>query len=366
MKQEQFSVDSQICRVLRHEPVPWPEIEAVASEEEFGQRCWHHGVSALVYHAMQGRVEWANWPSRLRTKLEQSSKEGVAQELLRSHYLGLLLEEFERLGVRCLLTKGEALAASHYPIPGTRSRCDSDIFISLDDIELACQAVEKAGFEIVSSIYKTHQFTVKRFGDSAGAVQFDIHWRISNHPRFARSISFEQAWESSLAVDSAFGARMLDPVNALMLACMHREGNEIHDKNRLIWIYDIHKIVSEMTEQELLEFARLAVQRNVHTACQSGLACASTHFNSQISDDVWQQLNQPETIMHFDHSNLALLINDWSRLPTTSMKRALLGELFLPSADSLMDKYNKKSRIWLPMLYMRQVFGGLIRRIALD
>ena len=185
------SIDDFLCRTLRGEPSPWSALNAGTSPEEFLLRCQHHGISSLLYHAMQQQEEWQSWPQDLRNELEETNKGDIAQEMLRAHYLKKLLKGFSDLGVPCLLTKGEALANTLYPTPGTRTRCDSDLFIPIDGIGKATQAVANAGFAIVSPLYKSHQFTVRRSGETQSrhdhiatshACQYAVRIGDATHP----------------------------------------------------------------------------------------------------------------------------------------------------------------------------------------
>jgi hypothetical protein len=67
----------------------------------------------------------------------------------------------------------------------------------------------------------------------------------------------------------------------------------------------------------------------------------------------------------YAQSNLGLLVDDWRRLPDSRARHTLLRELFLPGGESLMHKYGKEDRRWLPLLWVRQVVGGFFRRISL-
>lgn len=326
-------------------------------------------MQALLHDRIQSSVQWPYWPPEIFKVLEQACKAGIAQEMLRSHHLSRILKEFDRAGVRCLLMKGEALALSHYATPGTRARCDSDLFIHSDDIETAKQAVLDAGFSIVSQVYKSHQFTVCRTAESFGAVQFDVHWRISNHPLFARSISFEDAFRDSVEVPGMEAIRMLNPVDALLLACMHRMGNDRHDRNRLIWINDIHALTTAMDVSELREFAAKAVRLQVQSACLDGLSMSAACFSTVLSERMIEVLRTPELPRPFAvrvaQSNLGLLIDDWRNLSDSRSRSGLLRELFWPSSSYLLNKYHKNNKFWLPILYVRQVLSGAFERLSL-
>jgi hypothetical protein len=73
----------------------------------------------------------------------------------------------------------------------------------------------------------------------------------------------------------------------------------------------------------------------------------------------------PQSIRRLAHSNLWLLIADWKELPTAVDRCALLRELCFPSPQLLLRRYHKTNQMWLPVLYLRQIFGGIVKRLTL-
>jgi hypothetical protein len=363
------SIDDFLCRVLRGESAPWSVLDAKSSPEEFLLRCQHQGVSSLLYHAMQQQEDWLSWPAKVRSGLDKITKTDLAQEMLRAHHLQNLLNSFSDQGVPCLLMKGEALANTLYPIPGTRTRCDSDLFIPINAIGNACRSIADAGFAIISPIYKSHQFTVRKMGVGGDLFEFDVHWRLLNAPRFARALSFEEAYEHSIEVSGMESARTLNPLDTLLLACLHRVGSDSHDRDRLIWLYDMHLLASVFTPERHIAFADKALKLQVQAECLDGLRRSQACFVTDIPGEMMARLDSPEQqrsmSRRFQESNLGLLFDDWKCLPDRTARHALIKELFLPNSESLLKKYGKEGRRWLPLLYLRHILGGLTQRLML-
>jgi hypothetical protein len=224
------------------------------------------------------------------------------------------------------------------------------------------------GYEAVSPVYKSRQFTVMRPDDRTGNVRFDIHWRILNAPRFARVLSFEQAWKNSIEVPQMAPARMLCNSDALLLACMHRLGSVRHDRNRLIWLYDIYALTAAMSETELKKFSSRAVEFQIQDSCLDGLLKSSACFAFSVPGSVLGLLYTPGPTQlqsgRLTESHLGLLLQDWKELSSIRDRLELLKELFLPPGQYLLHKYGKTNRLWLPLLYLRQIFGGLYDRLS--
>jgi hypothetical protein len=85
-------------------------------------------------------------------------------------------------------------------------------------------------------------------------------------------------------------------------------------------------------------------------------------FGSTVQSEVLEQLRSdapygPPT-QRLSDSQLELFIDDMRQLSTGRDRISLLRELLLPSGQLLLSKYNKTSRLWLPLLYLRRLFGG--------
>lgn len=361
-------VDQFLCAALRGEKPPWPETDAEDFEQIFLQRSLHHGVQALVFYKSRNTGQQEAWPQKVREQLAGTLRLEAALDLFCTNELTGFLEELSRRNIAFLVTKGAALAQTHYPSSSLRPRVDTDLFIDFGDIENIRMALLESAYEVIPPIYKSHQFmgVSKRICDVS--IIFDIHWRILNAPRFARTISFKEAQEQSVPLPGMDGCRTLNQVNALLLACMHRKGSEYHDQDRLIWLYDIHLLISAMTPGELEAFAQKAVDRNVLEACLDGLRRAQARFHTKAVDEVIDKLvlAKPDgtAARRFSDSNLSLLIDDMKCLPNMQSRLDLVGELFFPSPDFLMRKYGKGSWIWLPLLYLHQVVGGIVKRLS--
>lgn len=362
------SIDDFICQALRGQPAPWT-VPGNLKANEFLARCRHHGVVALLFHRMRNNPDWQSWPLELQQELEQASKAGAAHDLLRTHYLRQLLNALAAKDIPCITTKGEALAVSVYKQPGTRPRSDSDLFIRMGDIAGVRQTVLDLGYRVASTVYKSHQFTVVRPGDESYSIRFDIHWRILNSPRFARVLSFEEAFEGSREAPGMSPMRILNDSNALMLACMHRFGSERHDRDRLIWIYDVHELIMAMDSREFFRFAGRAVERSVQDVCLDAILKSEACFHTVVPAQVIAQLqtpgSKPSNSRRFTQSHLGLLLVDWKELPNCEARAELLRELFIPPGAYLLHKYRKNNRLWLPVLYLRQWLGGVYDRLLL-
>jgi len=365
---EETATDA-LCAVLRGEHINWPAVDDADYQAVFLDRARYHGVGPLVCHLLKSSAAWDDLPDKLKAGLQRMFLGSIAQEMLHSKDLVELLEALQLKGISPLLIKGCALAYTHYPEPSLRTRGDTDIFFDPADIRRLQGVLAAAGYKIGASIYKNHQFScIKESGFNASSV-YDIHWRSSNAPEFARVIGYTEASRESVSIPALNDCGALSSTHALMLACMHRMGSSRHDPDRLIWLYDIHLLVSGMSEAALRGFAEKAVEKGIQAVCLQGVekavACFSTQLPAAVIEVLSETTKRSAFRQWFAHSHLGLNIDDLRQLPDMQSRLALIRELFLPPADYLLGKYEKENKLWVPALYIRYFLQGVIQRIAL-
>ena len=174
----------------------------------------------------------------------------------------------------------------------------------------------------------------------------DLHWRVSNCQMFAEALSYDELAHSSVAVPP-LGGRALGPVHALLLACMHRVvhvtapyfvDDAVHYGDRLIWLYDIHLLVSQMPPQELTQFARLALEKRLSTICLDGLKESQRCFATPLPEDIIEVLSKggaPEPSARFlDPGRLHHLVTDIRSLSNWRDRLHLAKEHLFPQPST--------------------------------
>jgi hypothetical protein len=359
-----------LCAVLCGEQVDWPPAGDSDFYRALTEQAAYHGVAALLCHLLKPTPTWDGFPTGAREALLLRLRQSGAIELARRHDLEALLAALQRAGVGVLMLKGAALAYTLYPEPYLRSRADTDLFIDTVDIRQIKQVFTKLGYELVGQTYKSHQFNSLRREFGQGTVNYDVHWRSNNRALYARVIGCEEAMRESLPVPGLPWARALKPPLALLQACMHRAADPNHDPDRLVWLYDIHLLVSTMTATELQDFATRAVDENLQLICRDALDRAGARFATPLPAAVQELLAAPLRKMpalerRLKESHLGLVVNDLAELPDWRSRAALLREYLAPPGEYLLDRYGKSGRSWVPWLYLRYLGGGLLQRLTL-
>ena len=361
-------IDSLICSLLRSGTVRWPD--DVEKIDEFVERAWHHGVLPLLHELLSTEENWSDYPEYLQTSFSDARKNSVAISMVRERAVAHLFNDLLSGDVKPLLLKGEALAHTHYSSPELRVRCDTDIFISLSSISRTIQVLESVGYSISHPRYKSHQFTAVKSMLQGVSFQVDVHWRISNAAEFAGLFSYEACFDRAMVIDVAGSScHVLHPVHALLHACLHLSIQPEEQADRLIWLYDIHLLVSGLSEDELLEMAELAVQKGLGGICLQPLLKCEECLATPVSKAVFKSLRSTSDgaaqASRYSKSYLALILADLKELPELSQKLELIGELLFPGSGWLLNKYSKTGPVWVPVLYFRYIVGGLFRRLLL-
>lgn len=363
--------DILICSLLNSKADVCIEDNAEAIEE-LVERASHHGVVPLLHYVMTSSEAWEDSPASIQESVSNTRKQAVAISMLREQFVASLFSVMSDAGIKPILLKGEALAHTHYTSPELRVRCDTDMLIPVTDIAKTIEVLEADGFTVSGgrSCYKSHQFTASKLMTNEISFQIDVHWRISNAPAFARLFSYEICFEKSKMIDVVGQeCNVLHPSHALILACVHLSVQPDELADRLIWFYDIHLLVSAMTEVELLEMAQLATEKGVGNLCLNAIEKTQQCFELTIPQVVIELLQSTDEVKgvegSFNKSYLALILADIKELTSLSQKWALVSELLFPGTPWLLNKYRKENPAWVPVLYVRYLGSGLFNRLTL-
>lgn len=370
-----------IAGILRGEACAWDGADPRAVER-FIEAAGFHGVLPLLDEAFQVRPDTDAWPREILTQCftarvsRQRWEDANRGEVIR------VLEALAQAGVRPLVLKGGALAHSHYAEPALRPRSDTDLLVSTQGRGSAEEALRAAGYVKAEGVTgEVIAFeSLWTLTDAAGYQhRVDLHWRLNNVPALANVLQYEELEARSVALPTLGAtARALAPVDALLFACIHRAGHMGEEllvdgemrrgSDRLIWLYDIHLLVSGMGPSSRLdEFARVAAERRVRAICLDALLASREAFATVVPPRVLEVL-QPNG--QGEPSAYLLQRLDWRRRLAGDLlaidgwrdRARWLSELAFPSAKYMHWKYPGSARCLLPWLYLRRGLAAVARR----
>ena len=306
------------------------------------------------------RPAWEQYPATLRAALTQHAYQEVAVEMVRAAELREVLAALAQEGLSVLLLKGAALAYTLYPEPHLRSRCDTDLLLpSRDEAECAGRVLQTLGYQQPMAIPGDlifHELGCYKTGPSGLTHALDMHWRMSNATLFGECFTFAELAAAAVPVP-ALGpqARGLGPVHALLLACMHRVAHMSGDiADRLIWLYDIHRLAQRLSDMQWQQVTTLAEERTLCGPCYDGLRSAQTWFTTALPEAVLSRLRAGAGRERFDprqaHPQWRYEWLTFRSLPATMRLRWLRQYLF-PDAAYMRDRYGFRNPLWLPWFY---------------
>jgi hypothetical protein len=366
------------CRVLRGDAGAGTFPFDAERQCAFLQYADRHGLQALLCAQLRSSNCGSSWPSDLRQALTAEAAAQAAREILQGQETVRVLEALTQRGVKPLLMKGVPLAYTHYRSPHLRPRGDTDVLIRRVDRETAGSVLAGLAYtrrNLTSGELVSYQYTWSRLDRHGTTHVIDLHWRVSNSQMFAKALSYDEVANSSIAIPQ-LGGRALAPVHALLLACMHRVvhitapyfvDDSVHYGDRLIWLYDIHLLVSRMPPQELMRFARLAAEKKLSTICLDGLRRSQRCFATVLPAEIVEVLSNgsaPEpSARYLDPGRLRQLVTDIRSLSNWPDRLRLAREHLFPPAEYILKKYAVSQRAWLPALYLRRGMQGIWRLI---
>ena len=367
-------VDELICAALRGEKPSWPLPEDSKTVALFLDRCTHHGVQVLLH----ARAAGLRWPPAALAALRQQAMAWALWEEHHRHMLEAALEALASRNVRPVVFKGSALAYSVYPEPYLRPRADTDLLIAAKDRWQAAAALESLGFARSGTVdceYISYESGFTR--REAGLTQMiDLHWRIHYSQmqahRFPYQTLRDQARPLPRLSRNAMGA---SPVHAVLLNCVHRAndmrvpqwsgGQASFGADRLIWIYDVHLLVEQMTPRELEDLARTALAAGVRTLVKDPIALAVRHFNTRLPDSLLRSLDAPgesDSVARYQsQSALRQRWADFSAVDGVGAKAAYLLEHIVPPPAYMRDRYPGCDQTPMARLRARRLLEGLRR-----
>jgi hypothetical protein len=373
-----------LCALLRGEAPAWPADPP--DVEVFLREARYHGVMPLLDAHFRTWVPAPQvedrWPDAIRRACRDDALLQSMRELVYRTELASVLAELAKAGIAPLILKGAALAHSHYPSPALRPRGDADLLIPESQLPPTAAVLDRLGYargQGVTGALISYEANWSR--DTAAGIthNLDVHWRINNSQILAKLLTYDELAARAASVP-ALGphARALCPVHALLLACMHRAGHanapyysdgRAHlGGDRLIWLWDIHLLVTRMSDDELAEFVALATAKRLKAICLDALDACIERFATPVAPSVLAGLahvgRTEPSARYLSGGRTRQMIGDFLALDGAVQRARWLKELAFPPAEYMRGKYPDAATHWLPVLYARRGLHGLWRLAA--
>jgi len=310
----------------------------------------------------------ASWAESLRREAHDVAGRQAALEHFQRLELVRLLDGLAAAGVRPLLMKGAALAYTVYPDSSLRPHNDVDLFVCDDHRHRASRALPSLGYTEGCQGGGDLSFSQAHFGflDRYGVRHTcDLHWRIANPLAFRNMVTFEECEAAAIAIPRLSPyARTFGLHHAMFISCVHRVAHHL-DRDMLLWIYDIHLLVSAAADGDLERFRELAMRARAGAVCARGLDAAVRYFQTPVPASLLSSLrggaarDEPSSAFLTGGLRLVdLLREDLAALPGWRSRLSLIGEHLFPKVGYMRDAYAPGSRWPLPFLYVSRILRG--------
>jgi hypothetical protein len=318
-----------------------------------------HGVLPLAYEGLGVPRHPDDGLNALRRALAGLARTEAAVDAIRGAACRDLLHALHHAGLSVLVFKGGALAFSHYPRPDLRPRDDTDLLVEESQLTVLDATMRNMGHSTSPASggrLISHQCLYTRVDGRGIRHNFDVHWRISNRHRYARLFTLTELLERSRPIPAhAALARCPCPVDALLIAALHRASHRGTD--RLVWLYDIHRLLAAMNDRELGELEERAAIKGLTDECRVATAGARHYFGGGTAS--------PPTLS-WGVRTIDIWLADLKALPSWRARLALLKEHAFPPADYMRRNGGADNRLVLPIAYLTRGLRGslkLFRRI---
>jgi hypothetical protein len=327
----------------------------------------HHGLLPLL----ADRLSRVPIPGSLAATLHREASSRLSLDMFREADLRRTLAALDRAAVHPLVLKGAELAYTHYPRPDLRPRLDSDLLVPPGARATADEVLRTLGYEPelgAGGDLVTYQTSYTRRVEGQPAHVIDLHWRVANPQVFASLLDYEELVSAAVPIP-ALGpaARGLSVVHALLVACVHRVAHHL-DSDRLIWLYDIHLLAGDLSNEAWKQVTGLAIQRRVAAIVSQSLARTADRFGTAIPAVVFEDLNEATQVhersaayLRSHRRHVQEVAEDLRELPTWRARARLMREHLLPPAVYMRRVYAPQSRAPLGLLYLLRAWRGARR-----
>jgi hypothetical protein len=363
-----------ITTLLCGKAAAWPDSFDEHRQAEFLQLARRHGVLPLLYDRLRSLKLANQWPGALVEQIASEIRRQTAVEAIRQRELDHVVRLLNQAGIRPLLLKGTALAYSHYPWPALRVRADTDILIPQTAVLHAKKLLQASGYHLpvpLAGLRVNGEFCCVKQDAHGVRHELDVHWKLSNWQLFANIFNYRELAEASVPSHaSREPIQQLSPVHALLHACMHLVTPD--NAERLIWVYDIHLLISALTPGETKVLINTALEKRLCEVLMHGVMRAREIFDTLLPEvldqsfALWikEPMNEPSAgYLRGHRKKYQEFVSNFANQPSWLARAGLIRETMFPPPDYMLNYFGVSNPLWLPLLYLRRGISGLGRYV---
>jgi hypothetical protein len=158
-------------------------------------------------------------------------------------------------------------------------------------------------------------------------------------------------------------------VDALIVSLLHRASNNrpagCGFGDRLIWHYDIHLIVEQLSDDEFVLFPQRVEAKRVAAIAIEGLRHCADRFRSPRLELLIERLaHGPVAESGAEFLNAGRLQYEWIEIraiPGAGARMSYLAQRTFPAPDYMRERYPDAAGHSLPLLHARRILNGLAK-----
>lgn len=343
----------------------------------------HEGVAPLIYWQLQQHNALQHLPHFERMQLTQDYFSTIARNEMLRQELARITQALNDADVTFVILKGFALAAEVYPDFGLRPMGDLDLLVRREDIVTAVQVILRLGYaeldDLVPGMNMKAGYNIKCRHVTLPDILVEVHWSLLAGDYDVRSPSVDFFWvetqqfsPKSKSIVPSNCLSFKPEINTIYLAA-HMMLQHGPKSNRLIWLYDVYKTITDHNSFNWNKFLVLTQQLKWEHLMYFTLYVVQDCFQVDVPNEVISSLSQ--LVQNSDHNRLdpdflkqprTRFSVEWQRLMALDWRtRVELTRAFLfPSVTYMAWRYPRlqtHSQLWLPFFYLYRWFD-----IAID
>lgn len=342
------------------------DTESLGKQEAIIKAAIANGVTGLIQENCTEEL----LPNIYTPLYEISKSVGIKLAVIDTQVLSLI-KSFQDASIRFIVLKGFALAHSLYSSPMLRQRADVDIIIDVSDIDKVTKIFETNGYKNPrgwSPSELVGQFSMRKVLASGISVDFDVHTQLSNDILIADSFSFDELLANSTNLDVQ-DLPVFNKPYALLHAMLHMMHHRQHgDLIKLIWYYDIHLLLVNLSSSENEVFVVLCDKKGFGQVARAALFYTKQYFDSEALSKVLNRLEQLSYNERFSYllqqnTPLTNLFQELRKRGFSVRSLKLIQETVFPPIQELHVKYGKFPLGMAPYYYCKRIIFGSIKTL---
>jgi hypothetical protein len=347
-----------------------PSVFSLYEWEALLRQAEAHGAAPLIYWKLKelGVLGWL--PPQVGAALQYSYYRSAAQNGLLREELVKILTVLSAQNIPVIVLKGSALGPALYPNLALRPINDIDLLVHRQDVIRAAEAVRQLGYVEASE----HIFPVGSFLEQAtnkhlvlagpGGMLLELHWSLIGAENEPRSPDPHIVWSDLLPLPG--GGCALRRELELLYLCTHVTVQHGLAQARLIWLYDIHLLLSSI-ELDWGVTVSLAQKLGWVSPLLASIQVVENLFGTSIPEGLVDQLKrEPPGVLSRVVERKARAVPSrslstwyrWQDYPWRLRLRLVLAAL-LPRRDYIIYRYRPEPPWIWPLYYIYRWFDTI-------